>query len=123
MNDKPTPKQQRLIWWVLWAAFQIGIVIIYNFLGHAHHSSPEELKPWQLGLLPALISGAIRWSLLPVFKDATKALPFFIVGIAMAEMSCFLGIFIFPPTKHNSSSPVSLGFFSSSRFTLAATSN
>src|SRR4051794_21341484 len=96
MNDKPTQQQQRLVWWILWAAFQIGIVVIYNFLGRAHRSSPEELKPWQLGLVPALISGAIRWSLLPALKDAPKALPFFIVGIAMAEMSCFLGIFIFP---------------------------
>lgn len=77
--------------------FQIGIVVIYVFLHKPVPSfSANEPTFWQLGLLPALISGAIRWSLLPAFKSAEKALPFFIMGIALAEMSCFLGIFIFP---------------------------
>jgi len=42
------------------------------------------------------MSGAVRWSVLPMLKDAQKALPVFVVGIALAEMSCFLGLFIFP---------------------------
>lgn len=97
MDEKASPQQQRLVWWTLWSAFQIGIVVIYKFLGHSHASASEnEPTLWQLGLLPALISGAIRWSLLPTFKEAEKALPFFVMGIALAEATCFLGIFIFP---------------------------
>ena len=100
MQPQSTPQQQRLVWWILWVAFQIGLVVIYVFLGKAR-SSPHgnELAFWQLGILPALVSGAIRWSLLPTFKAAEKALPFFIIGIALAEMSCFLGLFIFPSHK------------------------
>jgi len=51
---------------------------------------------WQLAFLPVLISGVLRWTVLPAMRDAVKALPFFVVGIAMAETTCFLGIFIFP---------------------------
>jgi hypothetical protein len=100
MNQQPTPQQQIIVWWVLWAAFQSGILVIYFFLGQAQSFTPtDEPTLWQLAFLPVLISGAIRWSLLPQLNDATKALPCFIVGIALAEMSCFLGIFIFPSHK------------------------
>jgi len=99
-SSSPQPAQPLVVWWALWAAFQIGIVFIYFKLGQsasAPHS--HEPSPWQLGLLPALISGAIRWSIFPRIRNAQKALPLFIIGIALAEVSCFLGMFIFPSHK------------------------
>jgi cytochrome bd-type quinol oxidase subunit 2 len=97
MEQKASPQQERIVWWFLWASFQIGIVFIYVFLGEKGPSTAaNEPTLWQLGFLPVLISGAIRWSFLPTFKEGAKAFPFFIMGISLAEMSCFLGIFIFP---------------------------
>ena len=95
MSPQPTPQQQRVVWWILWAVFQIGIVVIYFFLGKPMTSVPTSAF-WQVGFFPVLISGAVRWSVLPQFKDAPKALPIFIIGIALAELSCFLGLFVFP---------------------------
>jgi hypothetical protein len=95
----PNPAQQplRLVWWVLWGAFQIGIFVIYRFMAMPHTSDHvNEPAYWQLAFLPALISGAVRWTLLPAMKNPEKGLPCFIFGVAMAETTCFLGIFIFP---------------------------
>lgn len=79
MNESPTPQQQRIVWWFLWVAFQIGIVVLFFFLRKPPASTqPAEL--WQVGFLPVLISGAVRWSVLPMLKDAQKALPLFVVG-------------------------------------------
>ena len=95
MNPQPNSQQQRVVWWILWGAFQTGIVVIYFFLGKSVTPGPASAF-WQVGFLPVLISGAVRWSVLPHFKDAQKALPIFIMGIALAELSCFLGLFVFP---------------------------
>jgi hypothetical protein len=97
----PTNAPQPLIvWWVLWGAFQFGIIAIYQFLGQSSTTPPpNEPALWQLGLLPVLISGALRWSLLPKIEDGTKAFVVFILGVALAEMMCFLGLFIFPSHK------------------------
>ena len=92
------PPNPRIVWWVLWAAFQIGIFVIYFNLSKSTLPKTEPAL-WQLGFIPVLISGAIRWSLLPLLKDAQKALPALILGMAMAEMTCFLGMFVFPSHK------------------------
>ena len=84
-----------MVWWILWAAFQVGIVVLF-FLLRKPQASTQPTELWQVGFLPVLLSGAVRWSVLPMFKDAQKALPIFVLGIALAEMSCFLGLFIFP---------------------------
>jgi hypothetical protein len=47
-------------------------------------------------MTPFVISVLIRFLVMPRLKSIASALPVFIVGIAMAEMSCFLGLFIFP---------------------------
>lgn len=96
----PNAPHPLIIWWVLWGAFQFGIVAIYFFLGKSSPTPPpNEPALWQLGLLPVLISGALRWSLLPQVKDPAKAFVVFILGVALAEASCFLGLFIFPSHK------------------------
>ena len=97
----PQPAQPLIVWWALWAAFQIGIAFIYFNLAKSSGAPPpvHESPLWALAFLPVLISGAIRWSLLPRFRNAVQALPIFVLGLALAEVSCFLGIFIFPSHK------------------------
>jgi hypothetical protein len=100
-SPSPQPTQPLVVWWAMWAAFQIGIAFIYFKLGKSSGAPPPVHEPafWQLGFFPVLISGAIRWSLLPRFRNSIQALPVFILGLALAEVSCFLGIFIFPSHK------------------------
>ncbi|MHA3771767.1 hypothetical protein ACXR0O_09555 [Verrucomicrobiota bacterium sgz303538] len=95
-TNTPTAKQQLLVWWVLWFAFQSGIGIIYYFLGRSMPNgvTPNEL-PWLIGVVPVFISALIRWVVLPKFRTPDQALPWFVIGIAFAETSTFLGIFIF----------------------------
>ena len=95
MNPETSPKQQLLVWWVLWLAFLVGSVVEYQFLSHPVSGNATSPLPWELALIPLLAGTAIRWGLLPRLKDATKALPFFVVGIALCEATLFFGIFIF----------------------------
>lgn len=97
MNNEP--KQQLVVWWVLWAAFQMGVVMIFFVLGGGFATAefPSlSFGPWMLGLVPCLVSSSIRWSVLPGKTSAQVALPFFVIGLAMAEATCVLGIFVFP---------------------------
>ena len=99
MNNRPNP--QLLVWWALWAAFQIGIVFFYYFLGQATtqpQTNPESAA-WLAGFIPFALSAAIRWLILPRINTAQPALTTAILGIAFAEVCCFLGLFIFPPHK------------------------
>jgi hypothetical protein len=99
MNNRPNP--QPLVWWALWASFQVGIVFFYYFLGQAttqpetNHESPA----WLAGFIPFALSAGIRWLVLPRINTAQPALTIAIIGIAFAEVCCFLGLFIFPAHK------------------------
>ncbi len=92
----PTAAQQKIVMWVLWAAFVIGVCVQYHFL---HSKSPpvaDESALWLTGALPVLAAVIIRWNGLPRMKSSTQALPLMIVGIALAESAAFIGIFVFP---------------------------
>ncbi len=104
LPENTAPQQVLMVWWIIWGALQTGIFVIYHFLG----SSPDAPKPsevdspiWLASLIPLAISTIIRWAVLPRFTSAVAALPFFILGIALAENLCFLGIFFFPEHKLN----------------------
>jgi len=94
----------QMVWWVLWIAFMVGIFQIYYFLGivgGAHHVPKPAPDPFiaALGLIPVGLSVLIRWGALPRIQNAQTALAFFVVGIAFAEASCFIGLFVFPAFK------------------------
>ncbi len=100
-------RMRLLKWWVLWIAFQTGIVMIYYFLskpiGAPIGEFPEELLPprpdspfWLAGVVPVAISCVIRWIVLPTIRNGDAALILFLVGLGMAEATCFLGLFLFP---------------------------
>ncbi len=95
-------KQQLIVWWTVWAAFQTGIFVIYFFLTNNHATLPASTSGspfWLIGFVPLVISTLLRWLVLPLMPSAQAALTVFILGIAFAESCCFLGLFIFPPFR------------------------
>jgi hypothetical protein len=95
-------KRQLVVWWFLWAALLSGIFTIYGFLGGSSGRSvplPADSPLWLAGVAPFVASVIVRWVVLPRMPSAPKALPVFVVGMAIAESSCFLGLFLFPAHK------------------------
>lgn len=111
----------RLAWWIFWGTMQTGIVLLYFSLTKWEHflvthdppvwtygnitfvvgvyrpvGAPRESMLWLMWFLPALLSGWIRWSLLPRTRDAAKALGVFAMGIAIAALSCLAGLYLIP---------------------------
>ena len=90
-----------MIWWVLWFALQSGLFVVYFILGAKAGSGTAEPNSALLAVpaMQLLASGALRWVVLPKMSEARKALPVFIVGMAMAEGACFSGLFLVPAYK------------------------
>ena len=96
------PKQQVLVWWILWGAFQSGLFLIYFLLGSTSiQASPssESSFGWLAAAIPVVLSAIIRWLVLPHARNVQGALQIFIIGICLAEATCFLGLFLFPAHK------------------------
>jgi hypothetical protein len=99
MNSDASHPKQILVWWVIWFAFLIGVVQIYFTLGKTSASSVARASFNFLGLVPFVVSSLIRWIVLPKMQLPQAALVAFIVGIAIAEASCFVGLFLMPAHK------------------------
>jgi len=102
MNSNES-KQPLIVFWALWASFQTGIFMIYHFIGSAasnrHPSVVADSGLWLTAVVPFAISTMIRWLVLPKVKNIQVALAVFVFGIAFAETTCFMGLFIFPTHK------------------------
>lgn len=61
--------------------------------------------------MPVVLSVVVRWLVLPRAVIPQLALPLFIVGIALAEATCFFGLFIFPEHKQALVLTSALGIF------------
>jgi hypothetical protein len=95
----PTLRQQQIVMWVLWFAFLNGIILFRVFLAQPPPGGkplPADAFPWALSLFPVLLSGVIRWTLLPRARDPQQSLVLMVVGIAFAEATSFFGIFLTP---------------------------
>lgn len=101
MNTPSQPPVPTMIWWVLWFALQSGLFVVYFILGAKAGSGTAEPNSALLAVpaMQLLASGALRWVVLPKMCEARKALPVFIVGMAMAEGACFSGLFLVPAYK------------------------
>ena len=94
-----TPRHQQLVMWVLWFAFLQGIILFRVFLAKPLPPGsipPPDAFPWGVSLMPALLSSVIRWQLLPRAQQAQQGLVYMILGIALAEATCFFGLFLTP---------------------------
>jgi len=97
--DTPTPRQHQIVLWVLWFAFLNGIVMFRIFLAKPlpPGAAPQpDAFPWAISLLPVLLSVAVRWALLPRAQFVQQGLVYMVLGLAFAEASSFLGIFLTP---------------------------
>lgn len=95
--DAQRIKAQLLIWWIIWAAVLAGLVVIYLAIGRGRAvASVPGAHPLigLVGLVPLFVSIVIRWLVLPRCRDLARALPLFIVGLALAEACGLLGIFL-----------------------------
>ena len=97
MSTHQTPPKP-VIFWALWIALLSGLTTMYVVLGQPEQATANQTSGLPLGLLvglpPLLISTVIRWVVLPRIEEITKALPIFIVGMAMAEGCGISGIIL-----------------------------
>jgi hypothetical protein len=93
----PQPAPQKLVWWMLWFAFFQGVPLYRLFLvpkAAPGQPLPPDVIPWGLALLPVLASGILRWNVLPRLREKNHGLLCLVAGIALAEMTCLLAIFL-----------------------------
>ena len=94
---KQTPPQLPVpVWWILWTGITGGLVLVYVLLGHTAAPVVAELPaflPYFIAT-PLLLSCVVRWLVLPRLTSRLKAFPIFIIGLALAEGSGMLGIFL-----------------------------
>ena len=97
--SSPQTKALRLVYWIIWASILCGLVLIYLFLGQpALKPAPaSDLLKNLAGVVPLFVSIVIRWLVLPRYHDLARALPVFVVGLALAEACGILGIFLGGP--------------------------
>jgi hypothetical protein len=88
-----------LVWWVIWLALLTNVPIMYLFLGSGVSASQVEGPIAYLRVLPFALSCIVRWLILPQIRSSKTAFPVFVIGLALAESSCFFGIFLFPDNK------------------------
>lgn len=90
-----------LVWWIAWAAILGGLVLIYVFLGRGpvKPAQASEVLRNLVGVVPLFVSVIIRWLVLPRYTDLARAFPAFITGLALAEASGIMGIFLGGPYR------------------------
>lgn len=92
----PSPAaRQAIVWWILWFAILNGTVMLRFFLGASQAPADPVMMVVPIAALAA--SAFVRFTLLPRQTSRTKALPFFICGLAMAESTSITGIILTGP--------------------------
>lgn len=99
-NSDINPVQHQIVLWVIWVAMLSAIPFFVFFLG-AFGDEPQELSLsgtfLALLLPPFLGSVIVRWFILPkvIHKGPEAQLVTMIVGLALAEILVFFGIFLY----------------------------
>ena len=96
-TENQTPQQLPLpAWWILWAGTTGGLVLMYGLLGGSSPRTTDELPEFLSDLFatPVLLSCVVRWLVLPRTPSRLKTFPIFIIGLALAEGTGLLGIFL-----------------------------
>lgn len=91
---RPAPPRA-LVFWVIWAAILAGSIVIYTVFSRrvAAPDAGGGILDW-FGLAPLLGSVAVRWLVFPRFTEINRALPIFVVGLALAEGATILSTFL-----------------------------
>lgn len=99
MTPASDNKQPPVIWWIIWAALLSGVFVMYFVIGPKApppEAASQDSLIWAIGFVPFVVSAIIRWLIFPRVRTFQAAFPLFIVGLALAESACVLGLFVFP---------------------------
>lgn len=95
-------KTRLLVWWIVWAALLVDLLVLYLALVRNKPlppPSPENPLQGLVGVVPLFVSIVIRWLALPRVLNPQRAFIVFIVGLALAEACGLLGIFLGGPYR------------------------
>jgi len=98
MNTEPHKTSPLLVWWIIWLGICMGVIVIFAAVPPSGRA-PELPILRYLPIGPLIMATAIRWFVLPRFKERGRALPIFIVGLAFAEGSGLMGMFLVPELR------------------------
>ncbi|NBR08264.1 MAG: hypothetical protein EBT98_01275 [Opitutaceae bacterium] len=87
-------RAQLKFWWLAWVFVGVSLLTIYSSFSQPPsvvRSSGSHPLTGLTGLLPLFLSIIIRWLVLPRCTHLKAALPWFIVGLALAEAAGLLG--------------------------------
>ncbi|TVP79245.1 MAG: hypothetical protein EA353_06580 [Puniceicoccaceae bacterium] len=95
-------KQHALVMWIIWFAYLQSAFIFQIFLGGGfslgdNAEAPMALWLWVMSFMPLIAATGVRWLVIPKIKSTTPQLIAMIVGLALAEMSIFVSIFLVGP--------------------------
>ena len=92
---------QILVWWIIWFGIFSGLGIVYFVLGRRELPLVETVGPLGLvTLAPLVMSALVRWIVLPRFRDIRLALPFFVIGLGLAEGAGVLSVLLGGPYRN-----------------------
>ncbi|MES2308185.1 MAG: hypothetical protein V4507_04935 [Verrucomicrobiota bacterium] len=86
-----------LVPWVVWIAILNGVLMVYFVIGK-QHSLPEDISV-QKGLpllIPFVLSMIVRHGFLLRSPHYNTVFLRMIIGLALADASCFIGVFLVP---------------------------
>jgi hypothetical protein len=83
------------IWWFIWFSIIVALVTIHAVLAPETGGNSTGAQRY-LPIGPLVFSTLIRWFVLPRFSERRRAFPLFIAGLAMAEGTGLLGLFLVP---------------------------
>ena len=92
---------QIVIWWIIWFGILSALVTVYLVLGRREALVTENPLLGLVALGPLVMSAAVRWLVLPRVRDVRRALPVFVMGLALAEGCGILGIFLGGPHRES----------------------
>ena len=87
-----------IVWWIIWFAIAAAVMVVYAMVPVSTHNAFDGMLRY-LPAVPLVISSMVRWLVLPRFNDGARALPIFVVGLALAEGSAILGMFLVPSLR------------------------
>jgi hypothetical protein len=102
--DAPRTQAQLRVWWIIWTATLAGLGVVYFLLGRRPLGPPlAGANPFVnlIGFVPLFVSIVIRWLVLPRATDPKAAFVMFIIGLVLAEMCGFLGMFLGGPYRED----------------------
>lgn len=86
-----------IIWWIVWGAITAGLTVLYLLVRPPETPSGGDSLRY-LPIAPFCAAMVVRWLILPRFTGL-RAFPIFIMGLALAESTGILGIFLVPALR------------------------